>query len=110
MMRNKKSVVLALVGVVSTLACGDLGADASKPPLLVLDGQLRQSSALAEAAPAADHVRVAMIWNTSTVGYRSSHDIEVTPGFPSKFRLARAAPPPAEDDHLEIPAFLPRSS
>src|SRR6185369_5975354 len=92
MMRIERLVIaLALVG--TTFACGDLGNDSTSPPLVIIDGQLSRASAAPEPAPASN-VRVAVIWQTNGE-FKSTHDVEVVPVFPSRFRLELRDPPPA---------------
>jgi hypothetical protein len=87
----RKSALLLLLGT-SIAACGDLGDDSERPPLVTITGQLTQTSV---ATPAPSNVRVAIIWSTSG-DLKSTHDISVTPVFPSKFQLQLQDLPPAE--------------
>jgi hypothetical protein len=91
-MMRRKYVLLLLASLGSTIACGNLGDDTARPPLVVLDGQLTQAST--SPAPASN-VRVAIIWQTTTSEFKTTHDVPVTPVFPSQFRLELRDPPPA---------------
>jgi len=84
------SLLLVLGCLGSLLACGDLGDD-DNAPLAVIEGELTTQSALGDAP---SNVRVAVVWNTSTTGFKTSMDVLATPVFPSKFRLELRDPPP----------------
>ncbi|AKU98735.1 hypothetical protein AKJ09_05399 [Labilithrix luteola] len=56
----------------------------------MIEGQLSQTS----VSPPAANVRVAVVWNTSTTGFKTSVDVPVAPEFPSKFRLELQDTPP----------------
>lgn len=86
----KSARLLLILGCLgSLLACGDLGDD-ENTPLAVIEGQLSQASLTATPS----NVRVAVIWNTSTTGFKTSMDVAASPVFPSKFRLELKDPPP----------------
>jgi hypothetical protein len=86
----KRARLLLVLGCLGSFACGNLGDD-DGPPLAVVEGRLSQASMSQPAA----NVRVAVVWNTSTTGYKTSVDVPVSPEFPSKFRLELRDPPPA---------------
>ncbi len=90
----QKRPFLILGCVASMFACGDLGDVEDRPVLAVIEGQLSTQAVSGEPAPA--NVRVAIVWKTSTNGFRSAADVAVSPVFPSKYRLELSAPPPAE--------------
>ena len=82
-----------ILGCLGTLpACGDLGDSDERSPLAVIEGQLSTTSASLKTP---SNVRVAVVWNSSATGYKSSLDVNVSPVFPSKFRLELVEPPPA---------------
>lgn len=92
---QKSKLMLALGCLGSILACGDLGDADERPPLAVIEGQLSVASTNADLTQNAN-VRVAVLWGTSTTGYKNSVDAPVSPVFPSKFRLEITDPPPAD--------------
>jgi hypothetical protein len=87
----KRASLLLMLGCLGSLACGDLGDADDNPPLAVIEGQLSQAG----MSPSTGNVRVAVVWNTSTTGFRTSVDVPASPQFPSKFRLELRDPPPA---------------
>lgn len=88
---KRANVLLALGSVAALLACGDLD-DADKAPLAVIEGQLSTSN---DVVRPVSNVRVAVVWSSSTTGFRTSVDVRASPVFPSKFRLELSDPPPA---------------
>jgi hypothetical protein len=95
MFRTTRRSLLALALVAPSFACGDLGDDQSKPPLVVIEGQLQQQASVAVEPPSSAAVRVALVWQTGSSGFKTSVDVETIAEFPSKFRLALNDPPPA---------------
>ena len=85
------SLLLVLGCLGSLLACGDLGGDDNEP-LAVIEGKL-SSQSTSSSAPS--NVRVAVVWNTGTTGFKTSMDVPASPVFPSQFRLELRDPPPA---------------
>jgi hypothetical protein len=93
-MTQKKKAILFLACLASTFACGELGDAGERSALAVIDGRLDQQGATPSSLEEASNVRVAVLWMTSNVGYKSAYDVPVVPVFPSKFRVELLDPPP----------------
>lgn len=74
-------------------ACGTLSDGENPAQLATIQGQLTN----AQAIDTPSSIRIAVLWQSAQErgGFTVAQEVEVEPVFPSKFKLALTAPPPA---------------